>query len=475
MKRFSRLRIGLSGRLMIFTIAFVLLAEVLIYVPSISQFRLQYLENRLSGAQIASLAVEASPGNSLSGLLEQELLANAGVLAVALLRNDARYLMLSGELPDEVDAHFDLRKTTPLSAILDAFRTLVASDGRAIRVLSDPGHGGGAIIDILMLEAPLQQAMLEYSRNILGLSLFISLITATLIYVSLHLLLVGPIRAITASMTRFRQNPQAPDAIIARSARSDEVGVAERELAQMQGVVRQALQQKNHLAELGGAVSKINHDLRNILAHAQLVSDRLSSLDDPTVRQLAPSLIQSVGRAIDLCTETLNYSSADERPPRRLRFELSPLIDEIGATLGIAPDHAIRWINAVPAILEVDADPDHIFRIIQNLGRNAVQAMGPTGEVRIEARRDGTVVSIDVIDTGPGVPVEARQDLFKAFSGSIQEGGTGLGLAIARELSRAHGGELQLLRTGAKGTAFRIEIPDSEISANDNTDSTATG
>ncbi|HBF98373.1 MAG TPA: histidine kinase, partial [Alphaproteobacteria bacterium] len=164
---------------------------------------------------------------------------------------------------------------------------------------------------MVMLEAPLRTAMYEYSRNILALSLVISIITAGLIYITLHWLLIRPIRAITHSMVRFRTAPEDTENIIIPSQRSDEVGTAETELAAMQQVVRQALQQKKHLTELGGAVSRISHDLRNILAHAQLVSDRLSALKDPTVRQLTPGLIQSIGRAIDLCTDTLSYSRAD--------------------------------------------------------------------------------------------------------------------------------------------------------------------
>ena len=454
--------VGLSGRLMILTIGFVLLSEVLIYVPSIARFRLQFLESHITRAQIATLAVEASPDNSVPQMLESELLENAGVLTVALRRDDARYLMLGGALSEPVDAKFDLRNVSAYAAVRDALSAMIQGSQdspRRIRVISAPDNARSGVIDMVMLETPLRTAMYEYSRNILALSLIISVITAGLIYIALHRLLVRPIRAITHSMERFRTQPEDVGNTIIPSQRSDEIGTAETELAAMQQVVRQALQQKKHLAELGGAVSRISHDLRNILAHAQLVSDRLSALKDPTVRQLTPGLIQSVGRAIDLCTNTLSYSRADSSPPRRVSFELTPLIEEIGHALAIPGSADIAWHNEVPPELEINADPDHIFRIVQNLGRNAVQAIQKTGYIRIRAEQGSDGTTIDIEDNGPGIPEQARAQLFEPFAGTFKQGGTGLGLTIARELTLAHGGELQLVRSDRHGTLFRITLP----------------
>lgn len=467
MRDFLRPKIGLSGRLMVLTIAFVLISSVLIYVPSIAYFRLQYLNNKIAGAQIASLAVEAAQNNTLPVYLEAELLANADVLAVALRRDSVRFLMLSGDLPANIDAHFDLRHVGPLDAILDAFTTLLAGDGRHIRAMNAPAHGGGDIIDIVLRERPLRHAMIDYSWNLAGVSLLISVITAAMIYLTLHSQLVKPIRRLTDSMVGFRKYPEDTRHEIKPSHRQDEIGLAERELAGMQIAVRQSLKQKARLAELGTAVSKINHDLRNILANVQMASDRLLTVDDPYVRRLTPSLITSVGRAIDLCSDTLIYGGAREKAPRRLMFELRPLIDEIGATVCVPPYAHLSYQNAAPVDLEIDADPDHVFRILQNLARNALQAVGDKGSLCIEARRTGPIVTIDVIDSGPGISPAAREHLFEPFAGSTSLGGSGLGLSIARDLTRAHGGDLYLLRTGPDGTAFRIEIPNSDATTRD--------
>jgi signal transduction histidine kinase len=69
-------------------------------------------------------------------------------------------------------------------------------------------------------------------------------------------------------------------------------------------------------------------------------------------------------------------------------------------------------------------------------------------------------VLIHVADNGAGIPEKVRERLFQPFAGSVRSGGTGLGLVISRELARAHGGDLSLVRTGPEGTTFRVEIPD---------------
>ena len=135
--------------------------------------------------------------------------------------------------------------------------------------------GAGDFIEVVLPEAPLRAAMIRYGLNVLGLSVIISMITAALVYFALNGLLVQPMMRITRNMLRFSQNPEDASRIIVPSARQDEIGTAERELAHMQVELTQTLQQKSRLAALGLAVSKISHDLRNMLANAQLISDRL--------------------------------------------------------------------------------------------------------------------------------------------------------------------------------------------------------
>src|SRR3989442_5045085 len=135
-------------------------------------------------------------------------------------------------------------------AIIEAFQTLVCVDADVMRVVG-PAPMGGEFVEIVLDEKPLREKMLQFSRNILFLSLLISGITATLVYVSLHQLFVRPLRRITANMTAFHDAPDDPARIIVASGRRDEIGTTERELAAMQRDLASMLQQKSHLAALG--------------------------------------------------------------------------------------------------------------------------------------------------------------------------------------------------------------------------------
>lgn len=457
------LRRSLSGQLLVLTILFVMIAEVLIFVPSIANFRETWLTGRLAAAQIATLALETTPNNMVSEELRQELLANAEVFGVVLHRDAARRLILSSEMPPLVDAHFDLRDTSPLSLIVDAVDALRAGDGRAIRIIGTPRFEGGDYIEIVIDETPLRAAMFQYGVNVLSLSIIISIITAGLVFAALRFLFIRPIEQITQNMLAFRQDPEDASRVIAVSDRKDEVGVAERELAAMQRDIRATLNQKARLAALGAAVSKINHDLRNILASAQLLSDRLGAIDDPAVQNVAPRLFASIDRAIALCTKTLKFGKADEEPPARAPVLLGALVGDVGESLGLSDHPSIKWAVHVPEGLTIDADADQLFRILLNLVRNATQALEGKeegGQITVAAERHDRDVTIKVTDNGPGIPEKAQAHLFEAFAGSGRQGGTGLGLAIAAELSRAHGGTLVLRHTDAQGTSFEITIPD---------------
>jgi signal transduction histidine kinase len=459
-------RMGLSGKLLVLTILFVMIAEVLIYVPSIANFRLNWLQDRISSAYTAALVLEATP--NVPETLTKQILDSIGARAVAIKMGQQRRLLAVSDMPPAVDHEIDMRNVSWYRAIIDAFDTMLSTDNEVMRVVG-PAPMGGEFVEIIVDEVPLRKAMLRFSVNILLLSLLISGITAALVFLALHYMFVRPLRRMTANMMAFHGQPENPASIIVPSARQDEIGMAERELAAMQRDLASMLQQKNRLAALGLAVSKINHDLRNMLTTAQLFSDRLSSLPDPRVQRFAPKLMRALERAIAFCESTLSYGRAQETPPDRRTIALGPLVEEVRETLGLGPDTPIRWVDAVERGLMVDADPDQLFRILLNLARNAVQALesraaGDPGrdQVRITGRREGAVVVIEVSDTGPGISEGARAHLFEAFQGSTRAGGTGLGLTIAAELARAHGGDIRLVE-GTIGATFRLTIPDRAV------------
>jgi signal transduction histidine kinase len=461
-------RFGLSGKLLVLTILFVMIAEVLIYVPSVANFRGVWLKDRLATAYTAALVLDAAPNGVVSDSLAKQILDSIGARAVAMKMGSRRRMLAIDDMPPAVADTFDMRNVTAFDAIFDAFAMMLNTRKDVMRVVG-PAPMGGEYIDLVMDEQPLRKAMLRYSADILFLSLVISAITAALVYLALHYMFVRPMRRITANMMAFRADPENADRVIAPSARTDEIGIAERELATMQTELASMLHQKSRLAALGLAVSKINHDLRNLLASAQLFSDRLAKLPDPGVQRFAPKLMHALERAIAFCQSTLSYGRVQEPPPERRQILLEPLVEEVHETLNLAPDGPIRWISAVERGLVVEADYDQLFRILLNLSRNALQALESRDardpgrdQIRITGRREGAVVVIEVSDTGPGFSDKAREHLFEAFQGSTRPGGTGLGLAIAAELVRAHGGEMRLVE-GTIGATLRLTIPDRAV------------
>jgi signal transduction histidine kinase len=508
--------VGLPARLLLLTLLFVMLAEVLIFLPSIANFRVNWLVDRLTAAHLASLAAEAVPGGTIPPMLQADLLRTAQVTTVAIRRNGQRRMVLAPERAVGIDATYDLRAMPRrlseeagqrISMITDALAVFAMAETRVVRVIGQPraappmavpfppgplDFGPDDFVEIVIGEAPLKRAMVAFGLNIAGLSLIISGITAALVYLALNRLLVSPMMRITRNMVHFSENPEDASRIIVPSDRTDEIGTAERELAHMQGELTHLLRQKSRLAQLGLAVSKINHDLRNILASAQLMSDRMVSggqqfaegpSPESVSRRFQPKLIASLDRAIKLCNDTLRYGRAEEAAPLRAAVRLAEMVDDVGEGLGLprlaGSELAISWQVEIPADLTATADPEHLFRILNNLIRNAAQAIENSassqgaphvGLIRVTAARAAGGTVITVADNGPGLPEKAKATLFQPFQTTNRVGGSGLGLAIAAELVAAHGGRLTLVDPppgqlpdpdwGTGGATFQFTLPD---------------
>ena len=455
--RLSGVLAGLPVRLLLLTIAFVMLAEVLIYAPSIGRFRLAYLEERLAAAHLAVLALDATPDQMLSDDLRVELLAHVGAESMALTRRGRGKLMLGGGAPFEVSKTYDLREVGFFGLIRDAFLALGAEPGTILRVVGPSPTDPAVLVELVMDQTPMTDEMVAFSNRILALSLVISLFTAALVYLSLHLMIVRPMLRLTENMSRFSDDPENETRVVEPSARADEIGQVQRELAAMQHGLRAALQHKTRLAGLGTAMTKIHHDLKNILATALLLSDRLQKSDDPEVRRVTPRLAEAIERAAKLCEQTLTFTREGPVHLERSSFDLSALVDEVGASLPAQVNGSATWRNELKAPIEVTADRSQLFRVLTNLGQNAIQA-GAT-KVEVSARQANGNLHISVRDDGPGLVPRARERLFQPFAGSARAGSTGLGLAISRELMRAHGGDIRLESSTGAGSVFDLELP----------------
>lgn len=458
---------GLSGRILLLTTLYLMVSAALVYFPSMARYHRELLFDRVASAELAILPFTEAPGENLSAELRTQLLSRAGVLAIVLRGGGQHELFLTGQEPPQIDAVYNTAATGFITEMRDVIRCLTAAPGRIVRIDASAALPDSPSIFVVANEDSIRADLLTFSYRALAVSLFIAGVTALLVFLSLYLILVRPMKRLTDAMVRFRADPEDPSRIHAASARRDEIGIAERELSAMQRDIFGFLQQKSRLAQLGTAVAKIQHDLRNILASAQIASDRLATSDDPVVRRVTPRLIHALDRAISLATNTLRYGKAEEREPERKTVTLAPMVEEVAASA--IPDSAeVAFEYRGTPDLKVNADPDQLYRVLLNLVTNAREALErmppetrPEGRrVRVEARRVNGSVAILIYDNGPGIDLALREKLFRPFASASRSKGTGLGLAIARELMQAHGGDVDLVHSGETGTQFRIIIPE---------------
>lgn len=452
---------SLSGRLLILTTIFVMIAEILIFVPSIARFREDYMLDRLERAQIASLALLAE--EMITVELEAELLRNAEVFNVVLRRDEVRQLILASPMPQTISSTVDLRNNSALVLIRDAISRLMEPENEVVRVIGAPVRDAGLLIEVTMETAPMRDAMIDYGLRILVLSAVISVITALLLFVAMRVLLVKPIKRVVGHMQRYAASPEDARRIIQPSAGITELREAEDALQSLQTELTSALRQKERLAQLGSAVSKISHDLRNILTSAQLFTDRIEMSEDPVVTRLAPKLVGSITRAVHLCESTLAFGRAEEPGPTLTLVRLADVVEDVLYAEGLAAgEFDFSLTSQVPPDMLIRADPEQMHRVLGNLVRNARQAIMATetsGKLSVDASETPQAWLIRLTDTGPGLPAKAQEHLFSAFQGSVRKGGSGLGLAISAELVRGHGGSIELARTDATGTVFTITLP----------------
>ncbi|MFK7937882.1 MAG: sensor histidine kinase [Roseovarius sp.] len=456
----------LSGRFLILTAVFVMLAEVLIFVPSIARYREDFLMDRLERAQIASLALLAE--DMIDQAVQEELLDNAGVFNVVLRRDEARQLVLSAPMPSPIVDTFDLRDPGAFELIGDAIARLAETETEVIRVIGDPTNRSGLLIEVTLETSELRTALIDYGLRILVLSAVISLITAVLLNLAVRRVLVKPIKRVVGHMTSYAEAPEDARRVIQPNSNIRELREAEESLMNLQTQLTSALKQRERLAQLGSAVAKVSHDLRNILTSAQLFTDRIELSDDPTVTRLAPKLVGSITRAVHLCESTLAFGKAEEPSPTLGVFTVEDIVNDVVESERLSVgEHDLSYAIDIPVGMQVRGDQEQIYRAILNLARNARQAItgtGEPGEINISAADTPDEWTIFVSDTGPGLPAKAQEHLFTPFQGGTTRGGTGLGLSISMELIRGHGGSVTLDQTGPEGTRFRISLPKGDVS-----------
>ena len=460
---------GLAGRVLVVTLGFVLLAMGLFYATRLAAFRETWLHNKLAAAETAFEAFDGGGANELSPDLSRKILASVGVRAIAVSTPSGRRVLAEGGPPVATAEAVDLDSESFGEGVRAAFDTLFAAP-RTIIDVSGRAPPDEARVAVTLDETPLQEALWRVSRTFLNIALLIAAVLTCVLWAVLWRMVLRPMRRLTSNIIAFGERPQDMTRMIVPSGRHDEIGRAETALAAMQGALAHELAQRKRLAELGMAVARINHDLRNILTAAQLISDRLAAIPDPLAQRLAPRLVATLDRAIQFCQATLTYGAGREQPPDRRLFDLRDLVGQVVESAHAEHTEAIDFHVDIPPRFEVYADPDHILRVFENLSRNAAQALlargaadGRPKAIRFAAiRTDGDAI-IEVSDTGPGFSADQRERIFEPFHKSTRDAGAGLGLSIAADLVARNGGAIELAPVKADdffcGARFLITLP----------------
>lgn len=453
-----RAKTSLGQRLLWLTILFVMLAQIAIFLPSAAAFHTQWLQDRVQAARLVVLGVEIAENMMVSEDVALQMLETAMIKAVRINREGSSEIILPTPLALGDNVLVDLRKRSFIRSLIEICDSLLLQQPQFLRVQANFGTGEADFIEVMVLEADLREELFTFSIRSFWMSLMISVLSGALIYTSLLYLLVRPMRNLSLAMTRFRDAPEDPTKIIVPSTRTDEIGLAETDLAQLQTQVLQSLSQKSRLAALGEAVAKINHDMRNILTSVQLVSDRLATDNDPAIRKMGERLVRAIGRGVNLSRITLEYGRSSEPEPEAQSVSLFLALEDAWLDACIGPKCAVQWSNKVDPDLSIRVDPDHLYRILVNLLRNATHAMHDKGRLQADIISTNGTADLRISDDGPGIVDHICQNLFSPFSGTSRKDGSGLGLAIARELARANGGDLDLETTSKTGTSFVVKL-----------------
>jgi signal transduction histidine kinase len=460
---------GLAARLLLVTLGFVLLTQLIFFVPRVAAYRDSQLRDRLSAAYTAALVFGAASEGMLTNGLTKEILDSVGAQTIAIKTHNTRRLLAMADAPPAVTDSYDLRDATLMESIASTFRGFFAPKDAVLKVVGQAPMGGD-FLEITLYEKRITDIVWGYAGRFLRASLMISAAVALGLWIAIWLIVLKPVRRLTSNIIAFGEKPEDETRVITPSGRRHEIGKAEEALAAMQSSLGRELEHKKRLAQLGLAVAKINHDLRNMLTAAQLISDRLATIPDPLAMRLGPRLVATLDRAIAFCQETLSYGGAGDKPPAPRDFALNTVLDDVAELIQARQSHAVDIAVDVPDDLEIYADPDHVLRVVGNLIRNATQALaqhgpgeGKSPAIRISAARGDGEALIEVADTGPGVPADLAPRIFEPFHISTRAGGSGLGLAIAAELIDRNGGAIVLApsRHGDfySGARFEITLP----------------
>jgi signal transduction histidine kinase len=211
----------------------------------------------------------------------------------------------------------------------------------------------------------------------------------------------------------------------------------------------------SHLKEMNLAAAGLAHETRNPLNIIRGMAQMISKSDaSPDLRDKSRAIVDETDKVTAQLNEFINYSRP--REVRRARVALNAVVSEVVRALNYDIDEKKISVDAKMEPMDIEADEQLLRQALFNLLLNAIQAVGPDGQIQFAARRNGADEAVfDIRDNGPGVPPDQRREIFKPYFTTHQKG-TGLGLAVVQQIVLAHGWEIECLGNDPKGAVFRI-------------------
>jgi signal transduction histidine kinase len=229
---------------------------------------------------------------------------------------------------------------------------------------------------------------------------------------------------------------------------------------------------KEHMAELGHVSSEFFHDLRNPLTvvqgYAHLLGEQLDGIREQLGEDSGETFeyLSGIEHNVRRCTEIIEMwrnLGRKDAVQRREPVHVGELVRDVarGMEAAAVSAGAAMETSGEDCTCEILADGLQIFRALQNLVGNALQALpGRDGRVRVSCcRREGDVI-LEVEDNGHGIPADELEQIFKPYFTTKEAGqGTGLGLAITKKVIENHGGSIEVVSEVGKGTLFTVRLP----------------
>jgi len=358
---------------------------------------------------------------------------------------------LIGDIPD------DLRRFNRFEFGLEPQIQRTRTLGFYHRDVAVPIYGGQlGVLHLGFRDKSIIERLDNLSRDVVALLAMVAAVSALVVLGITHFAL-RPLTSIVQGLEAFQPGRIRREIPIHRR---DEIGDVAQKVNDITLRLHKAqieLDNENRLAAVGRLASVIAHEVGNPLASIMTRLELMGrSQEEQFLRESLPLLRGQLGR-IQKLTSGLSHISRSRRI-KPCDCDANDVVREVVEMLRFDPRASkIRVELVLMEMPLVRCVRDQLFQVLVNLGLNGLRAAGPGRSLLFKTRPEESVGVVEIVDDGPGVPIELRDKIFEPFF-STEAGGAGLGLTISRDLMRQQGGDLRLFQNEGRGACFRVGL-----------------